>query len=304
MTANRPAGPAAALDQYLRERRDVINKALSAILDDMVPAGRLRVAMAYCLEAGGKRLRPILCLAATEAVGGNPEVALHAGCAIELIHTYSLIHDDLPGVDNAPLRRGRPSCHAAFDEATAIFAGDALHTLAFQVLASAKHVPTGPETRLECIRIIAAATGNTGMIEGQMRDMLATEKPQTPEDLRRLQELKTGALITAAVHVGALLGGADAVTTGRLIAYAGQIGFAFQIADDLLDIEGDPSLMGKSTGEDARQKKATFPGLMGKEDARKLAHTLVEDSLAALASFGENADPLRKIAAFIIERGY
>ena len=126
----------------------------------MVPEGRLRTAMTYCLEAGGKRLRPILCLAATEAVGGMPEQSLHAGCAIELIHTYSLIHDDLPAVDNAPLRRGQPSCHAAFDEATAIFAGDALHTLAFQVLTSTDYANPPPEKRLQCIRIIAAATGN------------------------------------------------------------------------------------------------------------------------------------------------
>jgi geranylgeranyl diphosphate synthase, type II len=305
MTVNSLAGSVpAALDRYLKDRRDTVNAALASVIGDLVPEGRLRSAMEYSLEAGGKRLRPILCLAATEAVGGTPEMSLYAGCAIEMIHTYSLIHDDLPGVDNARLRRGKPSCHAAFDEATAIFAGDALHTLAFQVLASAEHVPAAPETRLECIRIIAGATGNTGMIEGQMRDMLAPGKTQTPDDLRRLQELKTGALITAAVHVGALLGGADAARTGRLVTYAGRIGLAFQIADDLLDIEGDASLMGKATGEDARQKKATFPGLLGKEEARSLARSLVGESLAALAPFGEEADPLRKIAAFMIERGY
>lgn len=292
------------LDQYLAARRDVINAALSAILNDLVPEGRLRSAMRYSLEAGGKRLRPILCLAATEAVGGDPETSIHAGCAIELIHTYSLIHDDLPAVDNDELRRGKPSCHVAFDEATAIFAGDALHTLAFQVLASADHVKADPEIRLQCIRIIAAATGNTGMIEGQMQDMLATTKPLTADELRRLQELKTGALITAAVHVGALLGGADADQTSRLIEYAKHIGFAFQIADDLLDIEGDSRLMGKSTGGDARQKKATFPGLLGIEEARTASRSLVENGLEALSPFGRNADPLRKIAGFMIDRRY
>lgn len=304
MTANLSPETGDGLSQYLAARREIINKALSAIINDLVPAGRLRSAMSYCLEAGGKRLRPILCLAATEAVGGNPDTAVGAGCAIELIHTYSLIHDDLPAVDNASLRRGRPSCHAAFDEATAIFAGDALHTLAFQVLASTDHVRIDPETRLHCLRIIAAATGNTGMIEGQMQDMLASSQVTTPEELRRLQEFKTGALITAAVHVGARLGGADADQTRRLVEYAKNIGLAFQITDDLLDIQGDSTLMGKATGGDARHKKTTFPGLLGIDEARTLARNLVKDSREALSSFDHQAEPLRKIASFIIERPY
>ena len=292
------------LEDYLSTRQKAVNAALSGIMNDLVPEGRLRSAMNYSIEAGGKRLRPLLCLAATEAVGGDPEISIRAGCAIELIHTYSLIHDDLPAVDNDTLRRGKPSCHVAFDEATAIFAGDALHTLAFQVLASEKHVNTGPENRLACIRIIAAATGNTGMIEGQMRDMLAATKPLTYEELRQLQELKTGALITAAVHVGALLGGADPGQTDRLIEYGKHIGLAFQIADDLLDIEGDATLMGKETGGDARQKKVTFPSLLGVDQARALSRSLMENSLMALSRFGENADPLREIARFMIERRY
>lgn len=292
------------LEQYLSGRQKAVNAALSGIMNDLVPEGRLRSAMGYSLEAGGKRLRPILCLAATEAVGGDPDLSLGAGCAIELIHTYSLIHDDLPAVDNDVLRRGKPSCHVAFDEATAIFAGDALHTLAFQVLASEKHVNTGPENRLACIQIIAAATGNTGMIEGQMRDMLAVSKPLTYDELRQLQELKTGALITAAVHVGALIGGADPGQTDRLIEYGKHIGTAFQIADDLLDIEGDSTLMGKETGGDARQRKITFPALLGIERARTLSRTLMENSLKSLSPFGKSADPLREIACFMIERRY
>jgi geranylgeranyl diphosphate synthase type II len=292
------------LEQYLAARRKAVNTALSGIINDLVPEGRLCSAMRYSLEAGGKRLRPVLCLAATEAVGGDPEVSIRAGCAIELIHTYSLIHDDLPAVDNDVLRRGKPSCHMAFDEATAIFAGDALHTLAFQVLASEKHVRTSPENRLACIRIIAAATGNTGMIEGQMRDMLAVTRPLTYDELRRLQELKTGALITAAVHVGALLGGADAGQTDRLIEYGKHIGIAFQIADDLLDIEGDATLMGKEPGGDARQKKVTFPSLLGVDRARALSRSLIKNSLKALSPFGASAAPLREIACFMIERRY
>ncbi len=293
-----------SLDRYLTDRRQIVNTALAAIIDDLVPAGRLRSAMTYCLEAGGKRLRPILCLAAAEAVGGERDRVLPAGCAIELIHTYSLIHDDLPGVDNAPLRRGRPSCHAAFDEATAIFTGDALHTLAFQVLASTDYLDAGPEERLACIRIMAAATGNTGMIEGQMQDMLTSSRQPTLDELKRLQELKTGAIITAAVHIGALLGGADGDQTERLLTYARHIGLAFQIADDLLDIQGDPELMGKATGGDARDNKITFPGLLGVEPADRLARDLVGQSRQALVGFDESAAPLRKIAEFIIERRY
>jgi len=230
--------------------------------------------------------------------------SLRAGCAIELIHTYSLIHDDLPGVDNAALRRGRPSCHTAFDEATAIFAGDALQTLAFQVLAAPDPSGADPEIRLACIRIIAAATGNTGMIEGQMRDMLTPSQAPTLAELRRLQELKTGALITAAVHVGALLGGAQEDQIQSLTTYADKIGLAFQIADDLLDIQGDPALMGKATGGDARDGKTTFPGLLGIGPAEALARDLVRDSRRALSAFGNNADPLRWLADFIIERHF
>lgn len=292
------------LDEYLAARRDTINTALSGILDDFVPEGRLRSAMRYSLEAGGKRLRPILCLAATEAVGGDPEASLPAGCALELIHTYSLIHDDLPAVDNDALRRGKPSCHVAFDETTAVFAGDALHTLAFEVLSSEKWIAISPEIRLQCIRIIAGATGNSGMIEGQMRDMLAAKTPLTRDELRRLQELKTGALITAAVHVGALIGRADIDRIARMIEYGKHIGTAFQIIDDLLDIEGDSALMGKETGADRRQEKTTFPGLLGVEEARILARSLMENSLKALSFFGKNADPLREIACFMVERRY
>ncbi len=304
MADSLPTSAPFPLEQYLATRRDAVNAALTGILNEFVPGGRLRDAMGYSLEAGGKRLRPILCLAATEAVNGDPDVSLPAACAIELVHTYSLIHDDLPAVDNDVLRRGKPSCHVAFDEATAIFAGDALHTLAFQVLAAKNHPVSDPETRLRCIRIIAAATGNSGMIEGQMRDMQAAAKPLTTEELRRLQELKTGALITAAVHVGALLGGADGDRIGCMIEYGNHIGLAFQVADDLLDIEGDAAMMGKETGGDVRQKKATFPALLGIDATRDLSRSLLKNSLEALSSFGKEADPLRGIANFMIERRY
>ena len=293
------------LKTYLSAKQKEVNDAIDRFLrPEHSRSARVYEAMRHSLLAGGKRIRPILLMASADAVAGHHDQAMAAAVAMEMIHTYSLIHDDLPGVDNAALRRGRPSCHTAFDEATAIFAGDALQTLAFQVLAAPDPSGADPETRLACIRIIAAATGNTGMIEGQMRDMLTPSQAPTLAELRRLQELKTGALITAAVHVGALLGGAQEDQIQSLTTYADKIGLAFQIADDLLDIQGDPALMGKATGGDARDGKTTFPGLLGIGPAEALARDLVRDSRRALSAFGNNADPLRWLADFIIERHF
>lgn len=290
------------LESYLTRRRKAVNEALKGILTECVPRGRLFSAMSHSLNAGGKRLRPILCMAASEAVGGCWEEALYTGCAIELIHTYSLIHDDLPAVDNDDLRRGKPSCHAAFDEATAIFAGDALHTLAFEVLASDRYIYFQGKRRLAVIQLIADATGNHGMIEGQMRDILAQGKTLTLEQLKALHRLKTGALITASVQTGAVIGHGTARQIKQLIAYADNIGLAFQVADDLLNVEGDPRLTGKSAGTDRALKKATYPALMGIEASKKFAAEQVEKSLQAIDSLGIKANPLRAVAKYVIER--
>ncbi len=292
------------LETYLSDRRALINKTINTLLADMVPEGRLHAAMRHSLDAGGKRIRPILCMAAAEAVGGDPEQAIYPACAIEFIHTYSLIYDDLPAIDNDDLRRGQPSCHAAFDEATAMFAGDALHTLAFQVLASAKEMNRDPEKQLRIIRIIADATGNHGMIEGQMRDIMAPGDTLTADNLRNLHLLKTGALIKAAVTTGAIIGGGHQQQVDALYCYAENIGLAFQVTDDILDVKGDPDLMGKATGTDEICKKATYPRLLGLAASKSLAHNLVEKSLHAIELFDKNAEPLRAVASYIAQRNY
>ncbi len=295
---------AGELTAYLSERREKINTALKEILENTMLPGRLRDAMAYSLEAGGKRLRPILCMAAAEAVGGDPDMTLPAGCAIEFIHTYSLIHDDLPAVDNDDLRRGQPSCHLAFDEATAIFAGDALQSLAFFILSNPENRSPDARNQLAVINAIAAATGHDGMIEGQMRDMLAQKTPADETGLKRLHGLKTGAIIRAAVRAGALIGNGTDRQLASLDTYAENIGLAFQVMDDILDVQGDPDLMGKAAGGDRRRRKATYPGLLGIDEARQLARTLVENALQTLEPFDVEADPLRSLARYIVEREY
>ncbi len=295
------------LQAYLTRQRQLVNTELNRLLEALVPPGRLHEAMQHSLAAGGKRLRPILTLAAAEAVEAateNLRSILIAGCALEIIHTYSLIHDDLPAIDNDDLRRGQPSCHAAFDEATAIFAGDAMHTLAFQILSEKEHLDSDPRKQLRIINIIARATGNHGMIEGQMRDMIAQGAEITLPRLQEMHQLKTGALIIAAVKCGAVLGTDDERSIARLETYAENIGLAFQIVDDILDIKGDASLLGKKTGADQQQRKATYPGTLGLEQSRELARSLIEKSLQALEPFHQKADPLRAIANYIIERQY
>ncbi|MDY6822481.1 MAG: farnesyl diphosphate synthase [Thermodesulfobacteriota bacterium] len=292
------------LESYLTERRSAINRAIHSLLADMVPPGRLHDAMRHSLAAGGKRLRPVLCLAAAEAVGGVSESAMAPACAIEFIHTYSLIHDDLPAIDNDDLRRGQPACHAAFDEATAIFAGDALHTLAFQVLAAENTVATNPGEQLRIIRIIAEATGNHGMIEGQMRDMQAQGDALALEALRDLHLLKTGALIRAAVVTGAIAGGGTAPHIRALETYAENIGLAFQVTDDILNVRGNSELMGKAVGTDEHLEKATYPGLLGLDESDALARDLVAKSLQSLEIFDKKAAPLRAVADYIINRNY
>ncbi len=274
-----------------------------AYLRDLGDPGRLIDAMRYSLAAGGKRIRPVLCMAACEAIGGKPEAVLELACALELIHTYSLIHDDLPAMDDDALRRGQPTCHVAFDEATAILAGDALLTLAFQVLAqpSADNQPA-PEKRTAAIARIARAAGCRGMIEGQMRDIAAEGRPLALDRLAELHGLKTGALITAAVGSGALWGGGDEDQVRVLEDYGAKIGLAFQVTDDNLNVEGDPAELGKAVGTDAARSKTTYPALLGLERSKTLALDLVAEGLQTIAGFDTKADPLRAIARYIVTR--
>ena len=292
------------LKTYLAERRALVNRTLEAYLPRVRgPAFRVVEAMHYSLFAGGKRLRPILCLAAAEAVGGAPSEVLPAACALEMIHTYSLIHDDLPAMDDDDLRRGQPTCHKQFDEATAILAGDGLLTEAFRIAADAASQQEGREAVwLEVIRLLAAAAGYQGMVGGQMLDLLAEGREVTLKELETIHRAKTGALLTAAVRSGALLGGGSRADVTRLTGYGEKFGLAFQITDDLLDIEGEAVEMGKTPGMDAQRGKATYPALLGLEKAREWARHLIDAAVAELAPLGAPAEPLREIGRYLLVR--
>ncbi len=292
------------LKAYLQSRREVFEKHLESMIEQRpaLGSGRLVEAMKYSLVSGGKRLRPILCFAASEAVGGSPDACMTTACALEMIHTYSLIHDDLPAMDNDDLRRGKPTCHIAFDEATAILAGDALLTLAFQILSSNLPAAKDPRHRIKIIDIISHAAGDQGMIEGQMRDMESEGKSLTAHELEQIHRLKTGAIIRASVIAGALEGGADDNRIKALDSYAAHIGLAFQVTDDILNVTGNSELMGKATGTDEHQNKATYPSLLGLSESRAFAQKCVDMALCDLSTFDDRADPLRAIATYIIER--
>lgn len=291
------------LKSYLHTRREMFEKQLDAMIDrPVLGSGRLVEAMKYSLVSGGKRLRPILCFAAAEALGCGLERCMSTACALEMIHTYSLIHDDLPAMDNDELRRGKPTCHIAYDEATAILAGDALLTLAFQVLSSDPYASEKPGLILRIIKIISHAAGDQGMIEGQMRDMESEGKFLERTELENIHHLKTGAIIRASVMSGALLAGADDEDLEVFDRYASRIGLAFQVADDILNVTGDAELMGKATGTDSTLNKATYPSLLSLEQSIAFARECVESALSDLKRFDERAEPLRAIATYIIER--
>jgi len=258
-------------------------------------------AMRYAAIGGGKRVRPLLLVSTAEMFGVDRDAAVRAGCAVEAIHVYSLIHDDLPCMDDDDLRHGKPTVHKAFDEATAVLAGDALHALAFEIL-SDKDTSNDPFTRSELITTLAIASGKDGMAGGQMMDMVSQEADYDLPTITRLQQLKTGALLAASVEMGAILGKVAPEGRAQLRAYARDIGLAFQIADDLLDEEGDETKAGKALRKDEGQGKSTFVSLMGAEKAREQAHALVEQAVAHLGSHGEEADMLRAMARFIVER--
>jgi geranylgeranyl diphosphate synthase type II len=287
------------LAAYFARNNAAVESALSRFLGP-ADGNRLTAAMRYSLMAGGKRIRPNFCIAAAEAVGGTAAAALAPACALEMIHAYSLIHDDLPAMDDDDLRRGQPTCHKAFDEATAILAGDALLTLAFEVLAA---MAAGScEARLEVIRLIAAAAGFQGMVLGQMLDMESEGRTLDRDALQILHGRKTGDMIQAALICGALIAGGSEPQIHPLTLYGRAVGLAFQVVDDILNVEGDPALMGKAVGTDKLRRKNSYPEIMGLEKSREFADNLKEQAIAALAEFDSRADPLRAIAAYVVER--
>lgn len=291
------------LKKYINKKSRLVNATLEQLLQNSQPDETISKAVKYSLMAGGKRIRPVLCLAASEAVGGNPKDALMAACAMEMVHTYSLIHDDLPAMDDDELRRGKPTCHVAFGEATAILAGDALLTMAFEILASVPFKNGNQAAKwLEVIRIIAIAAGSRGMVQGQMLDIAAEGSLLNLGDLESMHRLKTGALIEASMQCGALLAEADQAQLGYLKTYARSIGLAFQVADDILNVEGNPAVMGKAVGTDRLNKKSTYPSLLGLDASKQFAQKLIHQALQALEAFDNKADPLRALATYIIER--
>ena len=293
------------LHSYLAVKRKRVDDTLKRIFERPTDSKRIKAAMLHSIMAGGKRLRPILCLSTIEALAGNPdsETALNVACALEMIHTYSLIHDDLPAMDNDELRRGKPTCHIAFDESTAILAGDALLTLAFETLAQTEASNVVSASRLlRIIRLIAAAAGHQGMVAGQMLDISSEGTPLPLDMLRYMYRLKTGALIGAAVRVGAIMANASDRQFNLLGTYADYIGLAFQITDDILNVQGDPAVMGKSIGTDEIRRKNTYPSIAGIKAAKKQTQELLTKALQVLEAFDNKSDPLREIATFVMKR--
>jgi geranylgeranyl diphosphate synthase type II len=291
------------LNSYLLSKRKQIDRAIGKKIDRTTHSSVIVSALRYSLMAHGKRIRPILCIAASQAVGVQTEEVITVACALEMIHTYSLIHDDLPAMDNDDLRRGKPTCHIAFDEATAILTGDALLTLAFEILSSIEpNDINNALKRLRIINIIAKAAGYKGMIEGQIKDIASEGNPLGLEDLEQMHALKTGALIEASIITGAILGNGNFEQIEQLKIYAKNIGLAFQVIDDILNVEGDPVVMGKDVGTDQARKKSTYPSILGIEKSKEFAKNLVNNALQALDYFDNKSDPLRAIAHYIVDR--
>ena len=264
---------------------------------------RLVEAMRYAAIGAGKRMRPLLLVATSELFGVNRNAAINAGCAVEAIHAYSLIHDDLPCMDDDAMRHGKPSVHKAFDDATAVLAGDCLHALAFDILTQLD-TSADPFVRSELVATLARASGHDGMAGGQMMDIVSQEENYDLRQITRLQQLKTGALLAASVEMGAVLGRVPPEGRAHLRAYARDIGLAFQLADDLLDVEGDEAKAGKALRKDEEQGKQTFVTLMGVEQARAQATMLVEQAGRHLSSYGEDARLLVELADFVVKRDH
>ena len=290
------------LEEYLEIKKRIVDRALEKYLPKRDGFSyEISESMRYTLFAGGKRIRPVLCMASAEAVGGSTDTVLPVACAIEMIHTYSLIHDDLPSMDNDDYRRGKPSNHKVFGEGVSVLAGDALLTEAFRLL-SGGTTGISPEKNLTIIHEISTAAGFEGMIGGQVADLRAEGKEVDMESLNYIHTHKTQALITVSIRAGAIAAGAGEDDMSALSEYGRKTGLAFQIADDILDIESCREILGNNTGSDEGRKKATYPALIGLEQSRKKTRILVEDALSDISRFDEKAEPLRMIARFIAER--
>ncbi|MDR2055143.1 MAG: polyprenyl synthetase family protein [Desulfovibrio sp.] len=290
-----------AMKALLGERAAMVEEFLASCLDGFSASPRLRQAMLYSLQAGGKRLRPVLCLTCASLCGGSAETALPFACAIEMIHTYSLVHDDLPAMDNDDLRRGKPSNHKVFGEATAILAGDALLTDAFAVMC---RTGVQADRLIRAVSTVALAAGSSGMAGGQQWDMLYTGRPAVAlEELQRMHAMKTGALMRASCVCGALLAGADEEKVKTMGVFGAALGMAFQITDDILDLTADTASLGKPAGSDAGKGKNTYPSLVGMEKSRELACEQIAAAQAALREFsGRDAEFLSGLASYIIHR--
>jgi geranylgeranyl diphosphate synthase type II len=290
-----------SIPEFFEADRTGVEEALDRLLprEDAHPASIHR-AMRYSVFAGGKRIRPILCLEAAGMFTDNPIAAVSTGCALEFIHTYSLIHDDLPALDNDDLRRGKPTCHKVFGEAIAILAGDALLTLAFQTLA---FVPVEPQRRLNILATIAQAAGtDCGMIGGQVADLEAEKKAPDLGTLEYIHRSKTAALIRASIVAGGVAGGAASEDVERLRRFGENIGWAFQVVDDILDVEESSAALGKTAGKDQAQQKATYPALYGILQSRDIAADLAAKALHELECYGQRAMRLRELAQFLVAR--
>jgi len=290
------------LTEVLQQGQQAIDQALEKLLP--APTQRpesIHQAMRHSVFAGGKRLRPILCMEAARMISGSlPEGVQELGCALEMLHTYSLIHDDLPALDNDDLRRGKPTCHVVYGEAIAILAGDALQTLAYEVLAKLK---SPPESRIRIVEEIARATGTVdGMIGGQVKDLEAERQRPDAQTLEYIHRSKTGALITASLVSGAIYAGANMPEVQRLRDFGRAIGLAFQIVDDVLDVTQSSEQLGKTAGKDTASEKATYPALFGIEESLRRADALVVTGCNALGSFLDRADTLKELAHFLVQR--
>jgi len=291
------------LKAYLAERRELVDAALDRMLPADEAGGDILKAMRYSLFAGGKRVRPILCLAACEAVGGGLEDAMFCACALEMVHTYSLVHDDLPAMDDDDLRRGVPTNHKVFGEGMAVLAGDGLLTQAMVLLSDAdRSEGLDPARVLRAARAVMRAAGYEGMVGGQAADLAGENAEPDLALVQFIHAMKTGALIAASVRSGAILGGADEKDEEALVRYGRRVGLAFQIADDLLDLTGDSRLLGKDTGMDEARGKMTYPGVAGPAAAKEAGLRLAEEAAQSLEHLGEPAEPLILIARYIMER--
>jgi geranylgeranyl diphosphate synthase type II len=296
------------IERYLQEKKQIVDSALQRYLPKKEEfTSNLHKAIQHSLFAGGKRIRPILSIASFEAVGGKGERILPFACALEMIHTYSLIHDDLPALDNDDYRRGKPTCHKVFGEAIAILAGDGLLTEAFRLMTSQPPEElrsTDGRMILDLVNEVARAAGVLGMVGGQVVDVESEGKGVDLPTVQFIHARKTGTMILASVRVGAKLGGAKGEILNALTRYGENVGLAFQIVDDILNVEGEAALLGKKTGSDLSRGKATYPSVLGLEASKKKGKELVKEAVDALKPFGPEADPLREIARFVAAREY